>query len=241
MARTRERAKGRRGGEGERFAYLPESVLECPALATAPTYAFKVLAVLVLGKAKERNGLMMCSESYAARFGIDARITVHRSLQLLTERGLIERTRQVQRFRKAATLWAVTWWPIYFRDGEPLQTPEPASHRYRDWAHITSPTDVETHESSHPRRSILTSTTDVEHGSHHIHSDTPRRIHHIQGGGHSKNLPVGAQLEQARMADAVAVARATPGILADALAKRARCSEAIAHRALQQLDSEART
>lgn len=241
MARTRERAKGRRGGEGERFAYLPECALASPALATAPHAAVRVLALLLVGKSKERNGTMMCSESHAARFGMNSRDTLHRSLALLEERGLIERTRRVLRFRKAATLWAVTWWPVYNREGEPLQTPEPASHRYLQWQNITPMAGVETQESSHRLSDSHTPTVGVESGHHHTDSRRPDPIYHTDSRGHSKSLGLGAQLEQARMAVAVAVARATPGIPADALAKRASCSEAIAHRALQQIDSESRT
>lgn len=133
MARTRERSKGRRGGEGERFAYLPESVLQSHACASMPHACLRILAILLVGKVKDRNGTLMCSEAYAAKFGITSRATVRRCLTELEARGLIERTRRVQPFRKAATLWAVTWWPITNRDGQPLDTPEPASHRYREW------------------------------------------------------------------------------------------------------------
>jgi hypothetical protein len=217
---------------------MPESVLQHPALATAPTYAFKVLAVLLVGKSKDRNGLMMCSESYAAKYGITAKITVHRALQLLVDRGLIERTRRVQAFRKAATLWAVTWWPICYREGEPLPTSEPAPHTYRSWTGITSTTEVETDNASHPLRRLLTSTTEVETPTHHIHSEVQGASHHIPYGGHSKILGLGAALADARLADCIAVARSTPGIVAADLAKRVRCDESIAHRALQKLQAE---
>jgi hypothetical protein len=238
MGRTRERAKGRRGGEGERFAYLPDSVLQSPALATAPHAALRMLCILLVGKSKERNGTMMCSESYAARYGVDSRDTVRRSLLLLEERGLIERTRRVQAFRKAATLWAVTWWPVYFREGEPLQLPEPASHRYRDWQNITPTIGVETQETSHRLSNSLTPTIGVKNASHHTDGRHPDPIHHTDGRGHSKTLGVGAQLEAARLLDALSIARTNPGISPDILAKRARCSEEIAHRALQKLQAE---
>jgi hypothetical protein len=112
---TREKSKGRRGGEAEPFAYMPDSVMQSPALASAPPTAFKLLAILIVDKSKERNGTQMCSESYAGRYGVKSHGTVHRALRLLLDRGLIVCTRRVQKLRRFAALYAVTWWPIYFR------------------------------------------------------------------------------------------------------------------------------
>jgi hypothetical protein len=245
MTRTRERVKGRRGGEGERFAYMPESVLQSPALATAPHAAFRILAILLVGKSKDRNGLMMCSETYAAKFGINSRETVSRCLADLEARGLIERTRRVQRFRKAATLWACTWWPIAYRDGEPLQVPEPASHRYLQWKAITPMVGVEAQESSHRWSDSLTPMVGVGNGTHHTDGEAKGPIHHPDGRGHSKNLGrgtrtasgLGAQLAAARAADALAIARERPGIDPGELAKLAKCPLEAAHLALQSLQA----
>jgi hypothetical protein len=103
------------------------------ALMTASHAAFRVLAILLMGKARERNGTMMCTDSYAQKFGMTSRETVYRSLQSLEGRGLIVRTRQGMRLRKVPTLWAVTWWPIHYRDGQPLDCPQPATHAYMKW------------------------------------------------------------------------------------------------------------
>jgi hypothetical protein len=137
MSRTRAKAKGRQGGESEPFALLPQSVMQSPALATAPHAAFRVLAILLSGKSRERNGTMMCSDSYAGTFGLSSHDTLYRSLQLLEERGLIVTTRRVQRMRRFAALYGVTWWPLYYRDGQPLTGPEPATHAYTNWSLIT--------------------------------------------------------------------------------------------------------
>jgi len=107
--------------------------MESEALKTLPHAAFRVLAILVLGHAKERNGTMMCTDSYAQRFGINSRETVYRSLQALEERGVIVRTRQGMRMRRVPNLWAVTWWPIYYREGKPLGSPQDATHAYLKW------------------------------------------------------------------------------------------------------------
>jgi hypothetical protein len=126
-------AKRKSAVEKEPFARIPESVMMSEALMTVPHAAFRVLAILVMGKARERNGTMMCTDSYAEKFGMNSRETVYRSLQLLEYRGLIVRTRQGMRLRKIPTLWAVTWWPIHYRDGQPLDFPRPATHAYLNW------------------------------------------------------------------------------------------------------------
>ncbi len=119
--------------EKEHFARIPESVMTSEALRTAPHAALRVLAILLMGKARERNGTMMCTDSYAEKFGMTSRETVYRSLRSLEERGVIVRTRQGMRLRKIPTLWAVTWWPIHYRDGQPLEFPEAATHAYLKW------------------------------------------------------------------------------------------------------------
>jgi hypothetical protein len=128
----------RKGGDAERFAFIPESLLESLAGQTLPHPALKVLTIMIVGRTKERNGTMCCSERYAAKYGIRARATVLRALTELQERGIIVITRRVRPFQKYATLYAVTWWPIANRDGEPLERPEPASYAYLKWKPTTT-------------------------------------------------------------------------------------------------------
>jgi hypothetical protein len=196
MARTRARATGRRGGEAEQFAYIPLDVMQAPALASAGHAAFRILAILVAGKSRERNGTLMCSETYAARFGMDSKGTVSQALTQLEERGIIERTRRVAKFSKHATLWAVTWWPIHYRDGQPLAAPEPASHRYAQWQPITPHTGVKVSGRAlkrSPRKSgEHTPVVGVESAIHHPDLGPFRANHHPDSRGHSKNLGGGA-------------------------------------------------
>jgi len=221
---------------------FPESVLQSPALKTAPHAAFRILAVLLCGKSRERNGTMMCSERYAARFGINSRETVRRSLAELEARGLIERTRRVTAFSKHATLWAVTWWDIAFRDNVALDRPEPASHKYRSW-NITPAASVNAENPSHLLRDNLTPVASVEEPPHHTHGERPTPNHHtcyrpnlnILGGG----TAVQHQLAEARMADLMAVARSNPKIEASELARTCRTSEQDARHVLQRVHSEA--
>ena len=123
----------RRSPDRDRFARIPVEVMQSPALMTAPHAAFRVLAILVAGNIKERNGTFACSDSYVATFGITSKDTLHRSLGELQERGLIVRTRRGMKMRRWPSLWAVTWWPIYNRDGQPLDRPEDPTHAYLKW------------------------------------------------------------------------------------------------------------
>jgi hypothetical protein len=115
---------------------LPQSVMESPALASAQHAAFRVLAILLVGKAKERNGLLMCSDSYGAEFGLKSHGTVQTSLRTLEERGLIFKTQRVQKLKRFAALYAVTWLPNYYRNGQPLPAAEPPTHAYKQFTPI---------------------------------------------------------------------------------------------------------
>jgi hypothetical protein len=191
VSRTREKAKGRRGGEKEPFAMLPESVLEHPSLATAPHAALRVLMILLMGKSKERNGTMMCSDSYATRFGMTSHDTLARSLELLESRGLIATTRRVQRMRRVAALYGVTWWPIYYRDGLPLPSPEPATYAYLN-SNNTPTIGVKSELDSSPRLSgDDTPTIGVNGASHHPDLTPKSTFHHPDYRGNSKNLGAG--------------------------------------------------
>ena len=112
---------------------IPESALQSEALASAGHAVLRILAVLVCGKTEQSNGRLACSDSYARQFGITSHQTLTRSLRTLQERGLIVCTRRVARMRRHLTLYAVTWWPIYSRDGYPVNPPEPATREYLKW------------------------------------------------------------------------------------------------------------
>lgn len=192
MARTRQRAKGRRGGEGERFAYLPESVLLSEAVRTLPHAAFKVLAILMVGRSRERNGTACCSDSYATKYGITSHNTLRRALEELQARGLIVVTRRVSRFRRHPTLYGVTWWPLMYRDGELLAVPQPPSHAYANWRPITPTIGVndaaQENNRSPPPWGDITPTMGVNGAVHHPHGVVETVFHHPHHGGQSLDL-----------------------------------------------------
>src|ERR1700733_2303448 len=207
---TRARAKGRRGGESDRFARIPEDVMQSEALATASHSAFRVLATLPVGKPRERNGTMMFSESYARTFGLTSHATLQRALKELQDRGLIVRTRRVQRLRRFAALYAVTWWPIYYRDGQPINPPEPATFAYATWkpdAHITPTTGVNGRTDagfcSPSPRGDHTPMARVIEGRDHPHLTPKSGVHHPHGEGNSKSLDGGAAPPRLVMVSAV--------------------------------------
>lgn len=211
MARTRERAKGRKGGEAERFAYLPESVLLSPALATAPHAALRVLTIMVVGRPRERNGLLACSESYAARYGINSSDTLRRSLNDLLSRGLIEITRPGRKLNRNPTLYAVTWWPVAYRNGEPVAHPGEPSHAYLEWQCITPTIGVKesTGSGTDGKTSLrlsehVTPTTGVDDPRHHSDFVNGTAEHHSDGRGNSRFSGEG------RWHDATRAARASP-------------------------------
>jgi len=193
MARTSLKSKGRRGGEAERFAYIPESLLDSEAGQTLPYAALKVLAILIVGKSKERNGTMCCSDSHAKRYGPILHDTLRRSLVELQRRCIIVVTRKVQRFQKWPTLYGVTWWPITHRDGQPLDYPEAPSLGYLTWTE-TSPKRAKRktpkqRKFPHPdSRGTITPIVGAVSAVHHPDGRQDVPFHHPDGRGESLDL-----------------------------------------------------
>lgn len=135
--------KGRLGRDGEKFARMTESLLQCPAVTTLSHAAFRVLTVLTIGawapgmnpkKEPGRNGVQAITDKFARRFGFTSRDTVYRALNELLERGLIVKTRDGHKNKAHFTLYAVAWLPITHRDGRPLDFPESAPCDYLKWS-----------------------------------------------------------------------------------------------------------
>jgi hypothetical protein len=139
----RERATGRQGARGERFARMPQSLLESQAVASLPATAFKLLVLLALGarppgldprKDKGSNGVQGFTFSYAQRYGFTSKDTLQRSLQVLLDRGLIIKTRDGWKSKAHFALYGVAWLPITHRDGQPLDSPELTKESWRTWS-----------------------------------------------------------------------------------------------------------
>jgi hypothetical protein len=144
----RERATGRQGDRVEPFARLTQSLLESEAVATLPLAAYKLLTLLALGARppgmnprndKGRNGVQAVTDSHARKYGMSSRDTVYRGIETLLERGLIIKTREGWKSKTHFALYAVAWLPVTHRDGQPLDTPEPANDAWRAWTQVAKP------------------------------------------------------------------------------------------------------
>lgn len=145
MARSRARAKGRRGGEVEHFAKIPVSVLESEACRTLDHAAFKVLVCLASGYSGRNNGALAMTPRFAERFGFNSRDTLYKALRTLEEHGLILKTRQGIKMKNVFTLYALGWADIDSREGQPLEQPETRNNkRWLDWTEKKLRTDYRT-------------------------------------------------------------------------------------------------
>jgi hypothetical protein len=130
---SRSRAKGRRGGEVERFAKLPCSVLESEAVSSLNHAAFRILVHLAAGYWGGNNGALAFTPTYAKRFGFTSRQTIYDSLKDLESRGLIECTRRGMKIKNVFSLYALGWVPINNRNGMPLERPERPPNAWTNW------------------------------------------------------------------------------------------------------------
>jgi hypothetical protein len=128
--------------DSERFARIPDSLMQSPAVMSLSHAAFRVLCVLAIGarppgiikdKDPGRNGVQAITDSHARKYGINSRQTVYRALDELLERNLIVRTRDGHKSKTHFALYAVAWLPITHRDGEPVAQTERAPMGYLDW------------------------------------------------------------------------------------------------------------
>lgn len=169
--------------------------MEHPSLATAPHPCFRLLAILLVGNAKERNGTLMATDTYCAKFGMTSHGTVQRSREQLEQRGLIVCTRRVQRMKRWPALWAVTWWPIYYRDGQPINPPQPAPHTYLNWQPITPTRGVKSRAGKNAAADFpsplpeghITPTIGVQNAVHHPDLTPFSGFHHPSGRGDSRS------------------------------------------------------
>lgn len=141
MTLSRLRARGRRGGEVEHFAKIPESVMKSEAVKTLNHAHFRVLAIIALQYSGYNNGTMAATPLYVEQFGLRGRDTVYRALRELTARGLLVQTRQGIKQRDVFSLYALGWVDIDYRDGKKLERSEPRNNRrWLDWRPTASQT-----------------------------------------------------------------------------------------------------
>ena len=85
--------KGRRGGDSEHFAMLPDEVLTSDACRTLPHPPFRVLVALAAQYWGRHNGSLTITRSTASKYGIGDTHPLRDGLRELEARGLIICTR----------------------------------------------------------------------------------------------------------------------------------------------------
>lgn len=176
-----------------------------------------------------------------------------------------------RRHKHHFALFALPWVDIHNREGQPLEQPESCKPYYRallDWSGSVPASgtqaisDAAQISTAQRDQSVPASGTQVPISVPASELDGPVSVPptgntlRILAGAHARPRRAGrvAPTAQARgqavtatdiaalrFLDVVAVARKNPSITVDDLKARARCSEADAHRALQQLQAEVRT
>lgn len=137
---TRRRAKGRSfGGEVERFAKIPISVLESQACQSIDHAAFRVLVIVASDcwyhpmKGIGRNGTAAFTETFSRRWGFKGRDTLYRALAQLVDHGLLVRTRDGERIRNRYALYALGWLPITHIDGQEITPHRAPPNLWKSW------------------------------------------------------------------------------------------------------------
>jgi hypothetical protein len=234
---------GRRGGERDRFARLPVSVLESEAVRTLDHAAFKVLAVIASQYWGGNNGALALTPRYSERFGLNSKDTLYKSLRELVRRGLLIETRQGWRgVRNHFALYGLAWVDIHNREGQPLPTPEMCAGNLRklyEWTESIPATGNEPVEIRTSHRGNSFPATGKETALSFPATGLQGPVSVPATGKTLRYLAGDTALAAARYGDALAIARATPTISIADLKARARCTEADAHRALQKLQAEA--
>lgn len=118
----------------ERFAQLPERVLESEAVTTLSHAAFRVLVLMAKQYHGHNNGALGLTAEQAREYGIGRRQTFYRALRELEEHCLIERTYHASRVPPRPTQYAVTWRQL--DDTKYTQATRTPSLAWRDWQRI---------------------------------------------------------------------------------------------------------
>lgn len=237
MGMTRLKAKGRRGGEAEHFARLPVWVMESEAVRSLDYAHCWLLACFAAGFRGRNNGALAMTPTFAARYGFTSKDTLYTGRRELLARGLIIETRQGWRgVKNHFALYALAWEDIHNREGKPLDVPEPRGPNVRRLLEWKPPTDSAQILPAERGNSFPAS--GQEDGRSLPASGLGGPVSVPPTGKTSRYLGGATDLAAARLADAMAIARGSPGISATDLQDRARCSEVDAHRALQQLQAE---
>jgi len=108
----RARATGRLGVEyGEKYALLPEEVLESAAYQALPDWAVRVLLALAVGAHQHNNGVLGLTYPMARKRGVNAQWKLYAGIKVLEATGLVVCTRRghLSAGTKLPSLYALNW------------------------------------------------------------------------------------------------------------------------------------
>lgn len=100
-----------RTSRGERYALVPEEVMNSVAYAAMPDYGKTVMFALACRYHGHNNGDLSLPFSEARELGVAYQWKLYAGLQLLRKSGLVELTRQgkLERGTKVCSLYSLTW------------------------------------------------------------------------------------------------------------------------------------
>jgi len=123
------RRQPKKGQSKGRFARLPVSVLNTPAVTTLRHAEFRVLALLAAQYDGYNNGALGLTFAQARENGISSKNTLYGALSVLLRHKLIEQTFPASRVPPRPTMYALAWCPI--DDTEWSRKTSVPSHDYR--------------------------------------------------------------------------------------------------------------
>ena len=139
----RSRAAGRQGTRsGERYAQIPEEILQSEAYGALPDYARVCIVAIASRFTGHNNGDLSLSEAEAKSRGVSPKWKLRASVKLLEACGLIAVTRRgrLSAGGKLCSLYGLTWRELSASEkyDQPIFLPRKASN---DWAKWSKPDD----------------------------------------------------------------------------------------------------
>lgn len=104
-----KRRNDNRRKSGERYALLPLEVLTSDACRLLPAFALRILVAMAAQYSGWNNGDLALTWSMARAYGINSKVQLNSGIDLLLERGLIQKTRQGGKKPFGPCLYALTW------------------------------------------------------------------------------------------------------------------------------------
>ena len=128
----------KRGRIKERFAMIPLRILELRQFQSLRSTSKLVLFCVAGQYNGYQNGRLTFTQADGVRFGLPRSGTRCNALKELQHAGFILKTQQgglrgSGPVGQEATMWALAWLPIQYRNGKQLDVAEPAPEAQKNW------------------------------------------------------------------------------------------------------------